>query len=99
MWNMLRGNKGRCMLPEKGYKPLKVSSKIPKSKCIDLVRRYCCSITGRDHTSLFITRWQRILKTRSWQQNVYSQKSQRALLGIVKKGFAIVSVCRLMYDL
>jgi len=56
MWNMLRGNKKRCMLPEKGCKPLKVSPKIPKSRCIDLERRDCCSITGRDHISLFITK-------------------------------------------
>jgi hypothetical protein len=30
---------------------------------------------------------------------MYSQRSQGAVLGTVKKGFAVVSICRLMFDL
>jgi hypothetical protein len=50
MWNMLKGNKERCMLPERGFKPLKVLLKIPKSRCADLERR---------DTSLLITKMAR----------------------------------------
>ncbi len=44
------------MQPENGYKPLKASQKMPKSRCADLERRDHCSITGKDHTSLLSTK-------------------------------------------
>ncbi len=47
---MLKGNKKRCTLPERGFKPLKALLKIPKSRCTDLERR---------DTSLLITKMAR----------------------------------------
>jgi hypothetical protein len=44
------------MLPERGFKPLKVLLKIPKSRCTNLERRDHCSVIRRDPTSLLITK-------------------------------------------
>jgi hypothetical protein len=40
-----------------------------------------------------------ISRTRSWQHNVYSQRSQWTMLGTIKEGFAIEFVCKLIHDL
>jgi hypothetical protein len=62
MWSMLKGNRKMYMLPERGFKPLKALQKIARSRCIDLGRRDCCLVTGRDPTSLLITKMGRDLK-------------------------------------
>jgi hypothetical protein len=61
MWNMLKGNTKRYMLPERGFKPLKALQKITRSRCVDMGRRYHCLIIGRDLTSLLITKMGRDL--------------------------------------
>jgi hypothetical protein len=92
MWNMLRGNKGRCMLLEKGCKPLKVSPKIPKSRCIDLERRDCCSIIGRDHTSLFITKMAKDFRNKIMAAKCIFSKISKGTVGNSQKG-----ICNCIY--
>jgi hypothetical protein len=64
MWSMFRRNKGRCMLLEKGCKPLKASQKIPKPRCAGLEKKNRCLVIGKDHTSLLSTRMAKVFRNK-----------------------------------
>jgi hypothetical protein len=64
MWSMHKGNKRRCMQPKKGCKPLKVSQKMPKSRCVDLERKDHCLVIGKDHTFLLSTKMAKDFKNK-----------------------------------
>jgi hypothetical protein len=98
MWSMLRGNKGRCMFPKKGCKPLKDSQKIPKSRCGDLERRDHCLVTGNDHTSLLITNMVRDFRNKIIAAECVFSKISKGSVRNGQKGFAIVSISRLMFN-
>ncbi len=56
---MHRGNKVKYMQPKKGYKPLKASLKMPKSRCADLERKDHGLATRKDHIFLLSTKMAR----------------------------------------
>jgi hypothetical protein len=49
---------------EKGYKPLKFSQKMPRSRCVNLEKRNHCRVIGKDHTSLLSTKMARDFKNK-----------------------------------
>jgi hypothetical protein len=77
----VRGNKERCMLLERGFKPLKALLKIPKSTCTGLERRDHCSVTRRDPTSLLITKMARDFKNKIMATKYVYSKISRGSVG------------------
>ncbi len=74
------------MLFEKGCKPLKALQKIPKSRCVNLERRDRCLITGRDHTSLLITKMARDFKIKIMVVECVFSKISRGNVGNSQEG-------------
>jgi hypothetical protein len=81
MWSMLRGNKERYMLLERGFKPLKALLKTPKSRCVNLERRDHCLVIGRDLTSLLITKMARDFRNKVMAVECVFSKISRGNIG------------------
>jgi len=83
---MLKGNKKRCMLPKRGFKPLQALQKIPKSTCVDLERKDHCSLTRRDPTSLLITKMARDFRNKTMATKYVFSKISRGSVGNDQEG-------------
>ncbi len=82
----VRGNKERCMLLERGFKPLEVLLKIPKSRCTYLERRDHCSVIRRDPTSLLITKMARDFRNKIMATKYVFSKISRGNVGNGQEG-------------
>jgi hypothetical protein len=82
----VKGNKERCMLLERGFKPLKALLKIPKSRCTNLERKDHCSVTRRDPTSLLITKMARGFKNKIVATKYVFSKILRVSVGNCQEG-------------
>ncbi len=78
---MLKGNRKIYMLQEKGFKPLKALQKIPRSRCVDLGNKYHCLVTGRNLTSLLITKMGRDLRNNTMAIEYAFSKISRGSVG------------------